>query len=233
MESGKRYVIAGASSGIGFALAKMLSAAGNDVIALARSEKELNGLNGVRFVAYDFLGSEPMPEISDPIDGLVYCPGSITLKPFQSLKDDDLLHDFKLNVLGAFNFIKHYLPNLKKSEAGSIVLFSSVAAQTAMPYHTSVSTVKAGVEGLTKALSAEFAPKIRVNCIAPSLTDTPLASQLLNSDAKRTANAERHPLKTLGDPENIAKVAAFLLTDATWTTGQVWGVNGGLGTIIK
>ncbi|RZJ66248.1 MAG: SDR family oxidoreductase [Flavobacterium sp.] len=233
MENKKTYLIAGASSGIGLEIALQLKAAGHTILAMSRSKKTLEEHTDITFLEHDFMSDAALPEIPNAIDGLVYCPGSITLKPLRALKDDDLLNDFRINVVGAFKFVNAYSANLKNSDSGSIVLFSSVAAQTGMPFHASVAASKAAVEGLTKALAAELAPKIRVNCIAPSLTDTPLASQLLNSDAKRLANAERHPLKAIGEARIIAKSAVHLLVDAVWTTGQIIGVNGGLGTIFK
>ncbi|RZJ27213.1 MAG: SDR family oxidoreductase [Flavobacterium sp.] len=226
------YIIAGAASGIGAALCRQLIARNCRVIAIGRTLAEPQE-NIIANIQHDFSHETPLPEISQPVSGLVYCPGTINLKPFRSLKDADLLNDFSVNVLGAFRFIHKYAANMKDSENASIVLFSSVAAQTGMPYHTSISVSKAGVEGLTKALAAEFSPNIRVNCVAPSLTETPLTSVLLNSDVKRTANAERHPLKRIGHADEIAAAAAFLLLDAKWTTGQVIGVNGGLGSIFK
>lgn len=233
MKNKKTFLIAGAASGIGLALRKKLLAGGHQVIAVVRSQMQTVDEPNLEFVVHDFSTENPLPDIDASIDALVYCPGTINLKPFASLKEKDLLDDFRVNVLGAFNFVHKYHAQLRQSDDAAIVLFSSVAVQTGMPFHASVAVSKGGVEGLTKSLSAEFAPKIRVNCIAPSLTDTPLAKNLLNSDVKRQANAERHPLKRIGTADEIAALVLFLLNDAPWMTGQVIGINGGMGTVLK
>jgi NAD(P)-dependent dehydrogenase (short-subunit alcohol dehydrogenase family) len=137
-----------------------------------------------------------------------------------------------LQVVGAVKAIQGILPNLKQAENASVVLFSTVAVQSGFNFHTQVSASKGAIEGLTRALAAELAPGIRVNCIAPSLTDTPLAGKLLNSDEKKEANAQRHPLKRIGTPSDIASMAAFLLSGASsWMTGQVLHVDGGMSSI--
>ncbi|HQX55628.1 MAG TPA: SDR family oxidoreductase [Pyrinomonadaceae bacterium] len=228
----KRYLVVGASKGIGNSLAKMLTADGNTVIAISRTEGELAGMEGVDFQTYDVASDEPLPTIEGIIDGVVYCPGSINLRPFNRLTETDFVSDMQINLLGAVRVIQHYLPNLKISENGSIVLFSTVAVQTGMGFHASVSAAKGAVEGLTRALAAEFAPKIRVNCIAPSLTDTPLAEKLLNTPEKRDASAARHPLKKVGTAADIAEMAAFLLSEkSAWITGQILHVDGGMGSV--
>lgn len=135
----------------------------------------------------------------------LYCPGSIQLKPFARIKAEDFAQDFQLQVIGAIRVIQQVLPILKASPQASIVLFSTVAVQTGFTFHTQVATSKGAIEGLTKALAAELAPKIRVNCIAPSITDTPLAGTLLSTPEKKEANAQRHPLKKIGAPEDIAE----------------------------
>ncbi|OYU81864.1 MAG: oxidoreductase [Flavobacterium sp. BFFFF1] len=230
----KTYIIAGASSGIGSELAKILTDLGNNIVALSRSAGNLGGLQNCRFIPYDFTSGDALPEVTGPVNGIIYCPGSINLKPFQRFTEQDFAADFQLNVLGAVRLIKGYLPNLKQAENPGIVLFSSVAVGTGMSFHSSIAASKAAVEGLTRSLAAELAPVIRVNCIAPSLTDTPLAGQLLNSEAKREANADKHPLKQIGQPEDIAAMAAYLLSDqAKWITGQVIGINGGMGTLMR
>lgn len=227
------YLIAGASSGIGLQLAKQIIAQGHRVIGMSRTPGELESHASYHFVAHDFSTAAPLPEIAEPLAGLVYCPGSINLKGLPQIREADLSGDLRLNVVSSLLFVQKYSGNLKQAESPSVVLFSSVAATTGLPYHVVVSISKAAVEGMTRALAAELAPKIRVNCIAPSLTDTPLAAQLLNSDAKRTANSDRHPLKKIGTVQDIANTALFLLQDAHWMTGQVLGINGGLGTIQK
>jgi NAD(P)-dependent dehydrogenase (short-subunit alcohol dehydrogenase family) len=170
-----------------------------------------------------------LPEI---LDGIIYCPGSINLRPFERIKPADFVSDFNLQVIGAVKLIQAVLPRLKKSNRASITLFSTVAVQNGLPFHSQVAASKGAVEGLTRALAAELAPTIRVNCIAPSLTDTPLAAGLLNTDIKREANAMRHPLKKIGSATDIANMAAFLISDkAAWITGQIIHVDGGMSSI--
>jgi NAD(P)-dependent dehydrogenase (short-subunit alcohol dehydrogenase family) len=162
----------------------------------------------------------------------VYCPGSINLKPFRSLKPDDFKKDLEVNVMGAVRVLQQYQSGLQKSAGSGVVLFSTVAVQTGMPYHASVAVAKGAVEGLVRSLAAEWAPVVRVNCIAPSLTDTPLAARLLDSDVKRQSSADRHPLKRVGDSEHIAALACFLLSDeAGFITGQVIKADGGISSI--
>lgn len=224
----KRYLLIGGSYGIGFELAKSLSEAGNAVNVFSRTSGEVAGLAGVTHTQFDALTDELAVE--GPIDGVAYLPGTIDLKPFHRFSDADLLRDLEVNYIGAARAIRSVLPNLKESGSASIVLFSTVAVQTGMPFHASIAGAKGAVEGLTRALAAELAPKIRVNCVAPSLTDTPLAEKLLNTDQKRDAAGERHPLKRHGRASDIAAAAEFLLSErSSWTTGQVLHVDGGIG----
>jgi NAD(P)-dependent dehydrogenase (short-subunit alcohol dehydrogenase family) len=154
------------------------------------------------------------------------------LKPFERLKPTDFAADYELQVLGAIKVVQANMARLKKAELASVLLFSTVAVQNGLSFHSQVSASKGAIEGLTKALAAEFAPRIRVNCIAPSLTNTPLAAGLLNSDMKKEANAQRHPMKRIGEVEDIASMAVFLLSDkASWITGQVFNVDGGMSTL--
>lgn len=230
----KKYFIVGGSSGIGFEIVKELSNRGDEIYVASRTSDKLTGLRGVHHLRFDV--SQPpdllegLPEV---LHGLAYCPGTIRLKPFQRLTREDFLEDLQVNFLGAAHIIKACLPNLKNSTAGaSIVLFSTVAVATGMPFHASIAGAKGAVEGLTRSLAAELAPRIRVNAIAPSLTDTPLAASLLSSDEKRQAAAERHPMKRIGSPHDIARLAAFLLSDsASWLTGQVLHIDGGMGAL--
>ena len=169
--------------------------------------------------------------LPNQIDGLVYCPGSINLKPLHRLSSQDFYNDWQINFLGAIKVIQKTLPNLKLAR-GSIVLFSSVAAQTGMPFHASISAAKAAIEGLTYSLAAELAPLVRVNTIAPSLTNTPLANKLLMDDIKKEAAAKRHPLQKYGNVNDMASAACYLLSsEASFITGQILKVDGGMSTI--
>ncbi len=229
----KKYIIVGGSSGIGLALTQELSIAGNNVIVMSRNNENVKDLTNVIHYRVDVSDSSPaFPEIIGAINGIVYSPGSITLKPFKNLKPEQFLSDFNINLLGAVKVISRYFENLNEAGNGSIVLYSTVAVQTGMNYHASIAAAKGAVEGLTRSLAAEFAPSIRVNCIAPSLTNTPLAERLLNSDAKKSAAAERHPLKKIVSAEDIASLTAFLLLDKTaFITGQIIKADGGLSSI--
>ena len=227
------YLIIGASSGIGKKLAEHLADSGHRVYGTYFRNKPESGsaLIDTHYlnVLDENIGLDFLP---DMLDGLVYCPGSINLRPFERIKPADFVADFNLQVTGAVKLIQAALPRLKKAGTASIVLFSTVAVQTGFPFHTQVSASKGAIEGLTRALAAEYAPKIRVNCIAPSLTDTPLAAPLLNTDQKREANAMRHPLKRTGTPENIADMAAFLLSEkGSWISGQIFHVDGGMSSL--
>ena len=226
----KNYVIVGASSGIGFELAKLLSGS-NRINTLSRNENQLNTLPNNTFYSVDISEENPVFPILDvPIDGLIYCPGTINLKPFRAIKPEDYLNEWNINFLGAVKTIKHFLPLLQQAENPNIVLFSTVAVQTGMSFHASISAAKGAIEGLTRSLAAEFAPKIRVNAIAPSLTNTPLADKLLNAEAKMKAAEERHPLKRIGQPTDIAEAVLYLL-NANWVTGQILAVDGGMGSL--
>lgn len=228
----KNYLIIGGSSGIGKALTRSLSNQGHQLFATYNKQPFESEVN-INAIKHDVLTDEfDVSELPDSIDGLVYCPGSINLMPFRRIKPEDFKADFDLQVVGAIKTIQAVLPKLKKGTDPSIVMFSTVAVQNGFNFHSQVSVSKGAIEGLTKSLSAEFAPTIRVNAIAPSLTNTPLASKLLSSDDKVAANAERHPLKKIGTPEDIAEMASFLLSDkAQWISGQIMHVDGGMSTI--
>jgi NAD(P)-dependent dehydrogenase (short-subunit alcohol dehydrogenase family) len=228
----KTFLIIGGTSGIGLELTKLLSKNGDRVIVLSREKRNLENLENVEFLRYDVTGTEPLPKIDAPVYGLAYCPGTINLKPFRTLKIEDYQKDFEVNLLGAVKVINGYFQNMKSAEKSSIVLFSTVAVQTGMPYHASIASAKGAVEGLTRTLAAEFAPNIRVNCIAPSLTNTPLAEKLLNSEQKLKGSEERHPLKRIGSAVEIADLANFLLSEkSAFITGQVIKADGGISTI--
>ena len=229
----KTYIIAGASSGIGLALAKKILENGDKVYALSRNAGELISHLKYSHIAFDFSSEGKLPDIIEKADALIYCPGSITLKPIARLTGAELDKDYMLNTRSAFLFIQKYLSNIKDSADASILLFSSVAVQAGLPFHSSIAMAKGALEGLTRSLAAELSPGIRVNAIAPSLTNTPLAASLLNSEARMEGNIQRHPLKAIGNPDEIASFAYYLLKNSKWVTGQVFGLNGGLGTIIK
>lgn len=229
----KSYLIVGASSGIGHRLAQRLKDEGNQVLGTYCSKDSADLDDGITYHHLDVMNDDlDFSWLPDNLDGLVYCPGSITLKPFHRIKVEDFVNDFQLQVAGAIKSIQAALPALKKGSDPSIVLISTVAVQRGFTFHSQVSTSKGALEGLCRALAAEFAPKIRVNCIAPSLTDTPLAAKLLNSEQKIEANAQRHPLKRIGKTEDIAAAASFLLSsDATWMSGEVLHVDGGMANL--
>lgn len=227
----KNIAVIGASKGIGLALIQKLAQQGHQVLATYSQTTPTFEHQNVKWQYYSVAEGQHL-EIPEVLDGLVYCPGTISLKPFNRFSAQDFLADYQLQVIGATQAIQATLPALKKSAQASVVLFSTVAVQQGLPFHSLVSASKGALEGLTRALAAEFAPKIRVNAIAPSLTNTPLAENLLNSDAKREANAARHPLKRVGEPTDIANMAAFLLSDeASWLSGQILHVDGGISTL--
>jgi 3-oxoacyl-[acyl-carrier protein] reductase len=228
----KNILLIGGSYGIGLALAKELQSS-NNVFVASRTNEELANLKVTHIpfdVLSDTLDTSKFPEV---IDGLVYLPGSINLRPFKGLKLEAFESDLQINFIGLVKVIQAVLPNLTASNQSSIVLFSSVAASMGMPFHTSVAASKGAIEGFAKALAAEYAPKIRVNVIAPSLTDTPLADKFLNNDVKKEKSSERHPLKRFGQPEDIAQMASFLLSEkSSWMSGQILHVDGGISTLL-
>lgn len=226
----QNYLIVGASSGIGFQIAQNLIEKGNRVIALGRTKPGWSDVNSTYYFI-DIAATElAFPDIKEPIHGLIYCPGTINLRPFKALKPEDYWNDFNINALGATKIIKQYLPNLIAAGQSSIVLFSTVAMQTGMAFHASIAMAKGAVEGLTRSLAAELAPKIRVNAVAPSLTATPLADKLINADAKLKSAEERHPLKRIGSVQDIARAVEFLLA-SPWVTGQIIQVDGGMNAL--
>ena len=226
-----KYLIIGGSSGIGKTLAEELAADGHEVFATYFKTEVSSG--NIHFQYLDVTENElEICNLPEELDGVVYCPGSINLLPFHRFKAEDFAKDYQLQVVGAVKVIQAVLPRLKKSEQASIVLFSTVAVQSGYTFHTQVAASKGAIEGLTKSLAAEFAPKIRVNAIAPSLTQTSLAEKLLNSEQKMEANANRHPLKRIGQPHDIAQMAVFLLSEkSSWITGQILHVDGGMSSI--
>ena len=227
------YFIVGASSGIGKQLAVQLSEAGHEVYGTYYKHEPAEKKESIHYAYLDVMEEDPDTHfLPESIQGIVYCPGSINLRPFARITPADFSADFNLQVAGAVKIIQKVLPKLKNAENASIILFSTVAVQSGMPFHTQVAASKGAIEGLTKALAAELSPQIRVNCIAPSLTDTTLAAALLNNEQKREANAQRHPLKRIGTTADIANMAEFLLSGkASWVTGQIMHVDGGMSTL--
>lgn len=228
----KNIVIIGGSHGIGLSLVKELEG-NHNVFVASRTNENLNGLN-VKHIPFDVLTDTlDASQLPEQIDGFVYCPGSINLRPFKGLKVESFEQDMQINFFGAVKTIQTILPQLTAASQSSVVLFSSVAASMGMPFHTSIAAAKGAVEGFAKALAAEFASKIRVNVIAPSLTQTPLADKFLNNETKQEKAAERHPMKRFGQPEDLAKMTVFLLNDSSsWMTGQILHVDGGMSTLL-
>lgn len=227
----KNILIIGGSSGIGLALAELL-APHNNIIVASRTAESIAGLD-VKHISYDAtqddLDTSLLPEV---LHGFVYCPGSINLRPFKGLKLDAFQSDFEINLLGAVRSLKSVLNQLSASGNASVVFFSTVAVQTGMPFHSSVAASKGAIEGLTRSLAAEFAPKIRVNAIAPSLVDTPMASKFLNNEVKIEKANERHPLGRVGNAKEIAQASAFLLgEESSWMTGKILQLDGGIGNL--
>jgi len=226
----KTFAIIGGNSGIGLATLNRLKSAGHQLHVAGRKVEALaDGQVTTQF--FDALSPTALvwPE---KLDGLIYCPGTIQLKPFHRLTAEDFQKDFQVNVLGAVAALQSALPALKASGNASVVLFSTVAVAQGMPMHASIAAAKGAIEGLTKSLAAEWAPVIRVNAIAPSLTDTALASFLLNSDLKKEASAKRHPLQRIGAPDDAAQLVDYLLSDAAkFMTGQVLHWDGGLSSV--
>lgn len=227
----KNYLVIGGSSGIGKEISELLS---NENIVFSTSRNEINESNeNIRHIKYDVLEDELEPELlPDQIDGFVYCPGTINLRPFRSLKLETFRSDLELNLIGAIKTLQIILPRLQQSPSSSIIFYSTVAVKTGMPFHSSVSSSKSALEGLTKSLAAEFAPKIRVNCIAPSIVNTPLANKFLNTEDKIEKAAARHPLNKIGTAKEIAQLTQYLLDDKSkWITGQIINIDGGISSV--
>ncbi|RYU82452.1 SDR family NAD(P)-dependent oxidoreductase [Hymenobacter persicinus] len=234
--SQKNILLVGASSGIGLATAELLQGLGAHLFTASRHESAELAALGTTFLPWD--ATQPLPAdtlaaLPEVLHGVVYCPGSIKLRPFERIPLDDFRSDFELNVLGAVQVLQAVMKKLKKAEGASVVLFSTVAATTGMSFHASIATAKAGLEGLTRALAAEYAASgVRVNAVAPTLTDTPLAAPLLNTPEKQEASAKRSPLQRIGQPRDLAYMASFLLSDhSSYITGQVLPVDGGMGRL--
>ncbi len=229
----KNILLIGGSYGIGASLTKII-ANDNNVIVASRTKPQ-DEINNVKYLSFDALNDEiDQNELPEIIDGFVYFPGSINLRPFKGLSIDSFKQDLEINILSLIKVLKSILPRLSLSNNSSLVFLSTVAVSQGMPFHSSVATAKGAIEGLAKSLAAEYAPKMRVNVIAPSIVDTPLANRFLNNEIKIQKSAEKHPLNRVGNKEDIAETIKFLLSDkSSWMTGQILSVDGGLSTLIK
>jgi 3-oxoacyl-[acyl-carrier protein] reductase len=225
----KNILLIGGSSGIGLETAKLLQDT-HEIYVASRSSESLSGLSVTHLpfdVTTDDLDTLPLP---DKISGFVYCPGSINLRPFKGLKPDAFEADFQINVIGFVKSLQSILAKLTPNS--SVVMYSTVAVKVGMPFHASVAASKGALEGLGKSLAAELAPNVRVNVIAPSITNTPMASRFLNNETKMEKSAQRHPLKRVGNASDIAAMTRFLLDDESgWITGQILGVDGGMSNL--
>ncbi|MFK8115071.1 MAG: SDR family NAD(P)-dependent oxidoreductase [Rubripirellula sp.] len=230
------YLVAGGSHGIGLGLVKCLLERDHKVTVLSRTAGDLNTLD-VQHIECDLTAEEfNLDDVPSNLQGIAYCPGTLSLRPMKSLKAEVFLSDFELNVLGAVRLLQALLPSLKTEsdveKTKSVLFFSTVAVGKGIPAHASVAASKGAVEGLARTLAAEWAPDIRVNCLAPALTETPLTSRFFSSDAKAAALSEMYPLKRTGTVDDLATAATFLLTpDSDWITGQVLAADGGMSVI--
>jgi len=223
---GKNIVIVGGNSGIGQAVVQILKEQGANLFLYSKSGEGTEALD----TSKDF---ESIPNLPEVIDGVVYCPGTINLRPFHRISIADFQQELDVNFLGAVRVLQACMKGLKKSDQASVVLYSTVAVQTGMGFHSGISSAKGAIEGLTRSLAAEWAPaQIRVNAIAPSLTDTPLASSLLSTEEKKEASSKRHPLGRIGTPKDIAASTVFLLSpQSSWMTGQILHLDGGMSSL--
>jgi 3-oxoacyl-[acyl-carrier protein] reductase len=226
------YLIIGGNSTIGKVLINSLVQHGHTCYVISRSDIEPShpSIKSLKLnILEENIPADFLPQV---LDGLVYLPGTINLKPFRALSTDAFREAYEINFIGSVKSIQAAEKSLKKSESASIVLFSTIAVQTGMPFHAAIASAKGAVEGLSRSLAAEFAPKVRVNTIALSLTDTRMASRFLDSESKMKASEERHPMKQIGDPNDIAALVEFLLgKNAKWITGETIRADGGIGTL--
>src|SRR5210317_693297 len=223
----KNILVIGGNSLIGQEVIKLSNSEGDNVIATSRSTIDLPLKNFIQLDPNeDLSGLDALP---DSIDALLYCPGSISLKSIQRMDISDIREDFRINVEGAFNIIKKVLPNLKKDNGASVVFISSVAANSGMTFHSSIATSKAALEGFARSLASELAPRVAINCVAPSLTNTPMAEHLLDNEKKLQSSQERHPLNAIGDPAKV--IYNLFSAKEDWITGQTISIDGGLSSL--
>lgn len=227
----KKILIIGGSHGIGLETTRLL-ATDHEVFVGARTGENLEDIN-CNYFSFDALKDDiTSADLPDSLDGFVYCPGSINLKPFKMLKPEDFEKELQLNFLSLVKVLHGILPKLKLAEKASLVFFSTVAVKVGMPFHTSIAAAKGAVEAFARSLAAEYAPSLRVNVIAPSLTDTRLAERLVSNESKRKMVEERHPLKRIGEASDIANLVEYLISEkSNWMTGQTLGVDGGLSSL--
>lgn len=229
----KNYLVVGATKGIGLEITKQLIAINANVYTISRSElpNEITS-SVIKHNQIDIKETFEIIGLPEKLDGVIYCPGNINLKPFFRIKPEDFLNDFNLNLVGAVRVLNQTISKLNLSDSASVILFSSVAASIGMNFHSATSSVKAALEGFTKSMAAEYAPKIRFNAISPTLTDTDLAKTLLNTEDKRKILADRNPMKRIGNTKDIANMAMFLLSEnSTYITGQIIAVDGGMNNL--
>jgi|TARA_B110000881_G_scaffold195777_1_gene190679 3-oxoacyl-[acyl-carrier protein] reductase len=226
----KNILLIGGSTGIGYELSQKLKK-DNNLFISTRDQGKFNDPN-IKTHELDLDKEFEIDWLPDHLDGFVYLPGTINLRPFKGLKPSVFLDDFNINVMGCIKILQKVLPKIQAAEKPSIVMFSTVAVKIGMPFHSSVSSSKGAIEGLTRSLAAEFAPKIRVNSIAPSILDTPLSEKFLNSETKLENSRNRHPLKEIGSPKDISEIVKFLLEDnSKWMTGQIIPFDGGMSSV--
>jgi NAD(P)-dependent dehydrogenase (short-subunit alcohol dehydrogenase family) len=226
----KNILLIGGSTGIGYELSQKLKK-DNNLFISTRDQGKFNDPN-IKTHELDLDKEFETDWLPDQLDGFVYLPGTINLRPFKGLKSSVFLDDFNINVMGCVKILQKVLTKIQAAENPSIVMFSTVAVKIGMPFHSSVSSSKGAIEGLTRSLAAEFAPKIRVNSIAPSILDTPLAEKFLNSETKLENSRNRHPLKEIGSPKDISEIVKFLLEDnSKWMTGQIIPFDGGMSSV--
>jgi NAD(P)-dependent dehydrogenase (short-subunit alcohol dehydrogenase family) len=229
------FVIIGASGGIGNATAQLLHNAGHNVFGTYHNNLEISNQSSINWIQLSIENIETtdwtstLPEV---IDGVFYAVGKVNLKPFHRLSIQDFIQDLQIQTFGAIQVVQKLLPHLKRSPNASVVFCSSVAANIGFPFHSLIGVSKGALEGLTKSLAAEYAPSVRFNCVAPSITSTKLTEGFINTEEKKLAQAQKHPLKKIGTAEDIANLANFLLNDTSgWITGQILHIDGGISTI--